>query len=636
MKEGSLDHPARIAPGRTGSVPPVKPLISALAVGRTRTVAEPRWSPDGGHLGWIASFAGRADLVVGPADGSRPPLVVTPDIPVTGVGAYGGGAWCWGSESEVVYATADGRLVAVAADGGEPRILSGDGRASAPAARDGMVHFALDRDDACHIARVPLAGGSWPERMSGGADFAWDPGVTSGAVAWLEWDLPAMPFSESRIMLIDDGDDARAVAGAAGVSVGQPRFSPDGTRPAYVSDASGWWNVWIAAADGSDPQPVLAEANDHAAPTWSPGQRSFAWSPDGSEIAINRNEDGFARLIVVDAAEGPSFGKSRQIAKGWHHSLDWGPEGIVAVRSCARTPPTITVVDPETKTRRELARGAPAGIERDSVEPEAVTWRSASATVHGMLYQPAESALGEGTKPPLLVLVHGGPTDQATAGWQPRVSYFVERGWAVLRPDHRGSTGFGRPYWESLTGHWGEYDVIDTAEGIRTAAKRGWCDPDRVAVMGGSAGGLTTLLVCALHGSLVAAGVSLFGVTDLFDLAETTHRLESRYLDLLIGELPRDADRYRDRSPVTHAAAIQVPLLMLAGDADPVVPIAQAERLVDTVRRAGGTVEYHVYEGEGHGWGKPETMTDELERVEAFLTRWVLTRATPERPGGSL
>ena len=300
-------------------------------------------------------------------------------------------------------------------------------------------------------------------------------------------------------------------------------------------------------------------------------------------------------------------------------------------------------MDPDDKVRREIARGAPAGIERGSVEPEAVTWRSANATARGLLYRPAHSALGEGAKPPLLVLVHGGPTDQATVGWQPRVSYFVERGWAVLRPDHRGSTGFGRSYWESLEGHWGEYDVIDTADGIRAAGKRGWCDPDRVAVMGGSAGGLTTLLVCALHGAQVCAGVSLFGVTDLFDLAETTHRLESRYLDLLVGELPREAQRYRDRSPVNHAAEIKVPLLMLQGDADPVVPIAQAEQLVDTVRRAGGTVEYHVYEGEGHGWRRPETMTDELERVETFLTRWVLVRRsgsgsghevrTPERPG---
>jgi dipeptidyl aminopeptidase/acylaminoacyl peptidase len=597
-------------------------MLSAVAVGRTRTVAEPRWSPGGGRLGWIDSFAGRADLVVAPADGTRPPVVVTAEVPVTGVGAYGGGAWCWGSEDELVYAAADGRLLVVPVTGGAPRVLTRDGRAFAPAARDGVAFFALEQGRECSLARVAIDGATWPERVSGGADFAWDPTVGESSVAWLEWDLPNMPFAESRIVALDAQDSRRVVAEAAGVSFGQPRFSPDRSQLAYVSDATGWWNVWVANADGSDPRPVVEEQHDHAAPTWSPGQRSFAWSPDGSQIAINRNEDGFARLIAVDVATGDV----RQLAKGWHHSLDWGAGGILAVRSGARTPPTITVVAPDTKERRAIARGAPAGVEQNAVEPEPVTWRSANATVHGLLYRPTESALGAGTKPPLLVLVHGGPTDQATVGWQPRVGYFVDRGWAVLRPDHRGSTGYGRAYREALDGHWGEIDVVDTAAGIRAAAKLGWCDPDRVAIMGGSAGGFTALLVCAFHGSLIAAGVSAYGVTDLFDIAETTHKLESRYLDSLIGELPRDADRYRDRSPVTHAAAIRVPLLVLQGDADKVVPLGQAQQLVDTVRQAGGTVEYHVYADEGHGWARPETVTDELERVDAFLTRWVLQR----------
>lgn len=605
----------------------MQPALSALAVGRTRTVAEPRWSPSGARLAWIESFAGRTDVVVAPADASRPPLVVTAELGVTGVGSYGGGAWCWGSDDDLVHVAADGRLVVTNVDGGPPRPLTTDGRALAPVGAGGVVLFGLDRDDACSIARVPLDGRAWPARVSSGeADFAWDPTVGPAGAAWLEWDLPAMAFSESRIVVADGSGAPRTVAGGRGVSVGQPRFSPDGSRLAYVSDASGWWNVHVAAADGSGSRPLLDEPCDHAAPTWGPGQRSFAWSPDGEAIAICRNEDGFGRLVLVGVT-GAGAGGVRELARGWHHALDWGPRGIVAVRSGARTPPTVTVVDPADGGRREVARGAPAGVERGAVEPEPVTWRSDGTSAHGQLYRPAESALGPGTRPPMLVLVHGGPTDQATVTWQPRVSYFVERGWAVLRPDHRGSTGYGRAYREALDGHWGDLDVLDTAAGIRAAGPAGWCDPDRMAIMGGSAGGLTTLLVCALHGSLVCAGVSAFGVTNLFDLAETTHRLESRYLDLLVGELPRDAARYVDRSPVTHASKIAVPLLVLQGDADNVVPPAQAQAVVDAVRAAGGTVEHHVYEGEGHGWSRPETVIDELERVEAFLTRWVLTRA---------
>jgi len=135
---------------------------------------------------------------------------------------------------------------------------------------------------------------------------------------------------------------------------------------------------------------------------------------------------------------------------------------------------------------------------------------------------------------------------------------------------------------------------------------------------------MTALLVGAHHPDLVRAAVSMYGVTDLFDLAETTHRFESRYLDRIVGELPRDADRYRDRSPVTHAGAIRCPLLVLQGSADQVVPPAQARALVDAVRAAGGTVEHHEYEGEGHGWSATATVLDVYERTDAFLTRTVL------------
>jgi dipeptidyl aminopeptidase/acylaminoacyl peptidase len=559
----------------------------------------------------------------GVAGERTPPTVITPDLAVTGVGAYGGGAWCWGSDDEVVHVADDGRLVAVPVAGGPVRVLVERGRCSAPAATGaGHVAVSVDEGDRCHIATVPLDGAAWPVKVSTGGDFAWDPALAGDAIAWVEWDLPSMPFDESRILLSVAGASARVVAGGGPVSIGQPRFSPDGSRLAYVSDATGFWNVWVGNADGSDARCVLEEPHDHASPTWGPGQRSFAWSPDGRELAVCRNEDGFGRLIVVPV----DGGGARELSKGWHHSLDWGSGGIVCVRSGAKTPPTVTVIDPGGGPRVRLARGAPAGIERATVEPEPVTWRSGNATVHGLLYRPAVSALGPGTLPPLLVLVHGGPTDQATAGWQPRVAYFVDRGWAVLRPDHRGSTGYGREYIQALRERWGELDVVDTADGIRSAGERGWCDPDRVAVMGGSVGGLTTLLVCAQHGALVRAGVSLFGVTNLFDLAETTHRFESKYVDWLVGPRPEAADRYVAHSPVTHAASIRVPLLVLQGDADNVVPPAQAQEVVDVVRGAGGTVEHHVYEGEGHGWAKPETMTDELERVDAFLTRWVLRR----------
>lgn len=595
---------------------------------RTRVVAEPRWSSAGSWLGWLESIDGRSDLVIAPADGSGPPLVVTAEHELGRIGAYRGGGWCWIGDARVAVVTAAGALAVVGVDGGQGRLIGHDGESAAPVAWSGGLLFASERPDALDVVEVTWREGEPPGiaepggRRWSSADFAWDPAVAPDGtrVAWHEWDLTAMSWTSSRIVVAERASGrAVVVAGGEGVAVGQPRFAPDGRHLAYVTDESGHWNVVVAAADGSDPRPVLSETHDHAEPAWGPGQRSFAWSPQGDAIALCRNEDGFARLVVVTLA-----GEVTEVAKGWHHGIDWGPPGIVAVRSGARTPPQITVWDPDRAARRVVARGVPAGLEIGACEPRPVHWDSDGVTVPGLLYPPDESSgPGQGL-PPLLVDIHGGPTGQATVSWDGWLRYFTSRGWAVLRPNPRGSTGYGRAFAQGLAGTWGADDVDDVIAGIRAAVEQGWCDPARVAIAGGSSGGLTALMVGAQAPELVRAVVSAYGVTDLFDLAATTHRFESRYLDELVGVLPGDEDRFRAQSPVTHAAQLRVPLLLLHGDADNVVPPRQTELLVEAVRASGGTVEHHVYAGEGHGWSKVETVQDELERTQAFLERWVM------------
>jgi dipeptidyl aminopeptidase/acylaminoacyl peptidase len=255
------------------------------------------------------------------------------------------------------------------------------------------------------------------------------------------------------------------------------------------------------------------------------------------------------------------------------------------------------------------------------VEPKAVKWKSGSATVNGLLWRAAGT-----TARPLLVLVHGGPTSQALADWSPSVQAFVQRGWSVLQPDYRGSSGHGRAYIQALAGRWGERDVADVAAGIRHAVKEGWADATRIALMGGSAGGMTVLLVAAQHPDLVQGVVARYPVCDLVDLNATTHRFESGYTTRLVGALPDASDTYRDRSPTSRAAEIRVPVLVLHGTDDSSVPIAQSEAFVAALRAAGGVVEHHLYEGEGHGWRRSATIADDFERTDAFLTRWVLPR----------
>lgn len=603
------------------------PQITAAMVARSHGVAEPRLSADGALAGWIDSFDGRSDLVIAPTDASQPPAVVTADVVVSPLGAYGGGAWCFGPDGTVLVATAEGPLAQLRGDGGGVIArVNLPGRGFAPAlGPSGTVALCVEDDDRCSVATIDLtAGRPRASIVSRGADYSWDPAWSrDGQLAWHEWDLEGMSWDASRIATRDRDGRIETVAGDNDTSVGQPRFSPDGRRLAYVSDESGWWNVVVAAADGRNARPLRAEEHDHSEPAWGPGQRSFAWAPDSRAIAYCRNEVGFGRLVVASLR-----GKSaREVGKAWHHGLEWNRAGIIATRSGARTPQQVALTDATTRERRVLARGPVAGFESAGlVEPEAITWRSRQAAVHGLLYRPSYSALGVGAKPPLFVHVHGGPTDQSIVEWNARIAYWVSRGWAVLAPNYRGSTGYGRGYWKALEQQWGVRDVDDTVAGIRHVARQGWSDPRRIVVSGGSAGGFTALLVAARYPMLARAIVSLYGVADLRRLARTTHRFESRYLDRLVGDIERHGSRYDDRSPVNLAHQIATPTLVLQGSDDPVVPLDQARAIVRAIRANGTPVESHVYRGEGHGFRRLEHRIDELQRTERFLTKWVLSR----------
>jgi dipeptidyl aminopeptidase/acylaminoacyl peptidase len=598
-------------------------------VARVRALAEPHWSPDGAWLAYLESFDGRGDVMLVPADGG-PSRRLTADPGAQPTASYGGGILSWLDRETVLFVVPDGQLHALPVGGGPTRQLTHvDARVAAPAASaDGtrvacMVTTKTDQ----HIAIVDATGDDWPRRASREGDFVFDPSWSArGALAWQEWSVPDMSWDASRIWVLTPDGERRVVDGgregtSEPVSATQPRFSPTEEVLAYRSDRSGWWNLWLYDVRTGERRQLSHDEAEQGGPTWGPGGMGYAWSPDGKQIAVSRGTRGYSGISLVDVASGHIRPLGPQ--DGSVQAVSWSPRGdmLAVIWGRADQPTCVATLDVSSGELRVVAHGAPAGFEAAGTPlPEAITWASSDGvTVHGLLYRPAGVE-----RPPAIVRVHGGPTGHVEAGFDARTSYYLDRGWAVLQVNYRGSSGYGRAYRQALHGTWGVLDVEDTVSGARAIAERGLVDGERMAVMGGSAGGYTVLLSMALHPEVFAAGVDLYGVADLFALSEDTHRFEAHYLDTIVGLLPATYDRYRERSPVTVADRITRPLLILQGDKDDVVPLAQSEAISRAAQKNGVEVEMKVYEGEGHGWRRLATVLDELERVDRFLRRHVL------------
>lgn len=608
------------------------------------------WDPSGRTLVWLEGRGAQGVLMAADGDGAARQLTAVLDVRAR-VG-YGGGDFGVGP-GFVVFA-AGGRLYRQPLAGGPARpITPAFGEPAAPAVSpDGRwVAFVHSDGRVDRLAVVDAEGRGWPQVLVEGDDFymqpCWSPDGT--ALAYVCWHHPQMPWDGTRLRLArlewtPGGPRVAAVeelAGGPAVSVFQPAFSPDGRYLAYAADPDGWWNLYLLDLASGRSHPLTRDAGaEWALPAWVQGLRNHAWSPGGRYLYGIRRQEGVARLWRLDVVDGraePLEGLEDVTALAQPAVAPLDPaapergDRVALLASGSRVPTRVRVgewLPGETRPRRlrDVARSQPEDVSPDFFAPaEPVRWRVADGTtVYGLYFPPTHPEVVGRGRPPALVRVHGGPTSQALPDFRLDVHFFTSRGWAVLDVNYRGSTGYGRAYREAGKGAWGVVDVEDTVAGADFLAATGRADPGRVAILGGSAGGYTVLRALILHPGRFRAGVSLYGVTDLFRLAAETHKFEERYLDSLVGPLPEAAPVYRERSPIFHVDRIQDPVAVFQGEDDTVVPRAQSDLLVESLRRRGVPCVYHVFPGEGHGFRRPETLAAYYRAVEAFLREHVV------------
>lgn len=579
----------------------------------------------GGAIWWLEgrpAEGGRVALMRAAADGERELL---PGRSVRSrVHEYGGGAFTVAREGVAFVDDADQQVW----------WLPGAGDARSLAARPGVRHadLAIDvvhaevlavsedgRRDAHrperHLVALGLAGEA-PRILHQGADFYAAPRASPDgrALCWLEWDADQMPWDATRLMLAERRTDgslgaARCVAGGPTESVCQPEWGADGTLW-FVSDRSGRWQV--ERLRHGVRQTITQGEAERGLPHWQFGMRTYGLL-DADTLVVAGSARALWRLERIDLISGRATRLAPELTQCDHlHAADGrvvvlagGPRTPLAVRELTAHDGHARVLRPATTLELD-----PATLS----EPEAIEFASEGGSAWALCYLPV-TACGPA---PAVVRCHGGPTAAASSALDARIQAFTARGIAWCEVDYRGSTGFGRAYRNALDGQWGVIDAADCRAAAAMLVTRGLAHAGRLVLAGSSAGGYTALAAALGPGPF--RGLMLqYPVVDLISAMRDTHAFEARYGDRLLGPWPAARAVWEARSPLARVAALRIPVLLAHGEADPVVPIDQSERMAGALSAAGVPVRLVRYPGEGHGFRRATTIAMVLRDELAFV-----------------
>lgn len=620
---------SHIAPYGSWKSPITSDLITSGTVSLSNVML------DGTDIYWIEgrpSEAGRSVIVRHTPDGSTADVTPAPFNARSRVHEYGGGAYV--VHHGIVYFSnfSDNRLYRCR-PGEEPRALTAEGPWRyadfvVDESRNRLIsvredHSNPEQEAINTLVSIDLSNGNQQVLVSGNNFYA-APRVSPDMprLCWLTWNHPNMPWNGTELWvgtLPADGTvtDAAQVAGGPEESIFQPEWAPDGTLY-FVSDRAGWWNIYRLNVEA---EVLVAMEAEFGTPAWVFRISTYAFQSADSIVCIIGHGDREV-LGTIDTR-----GKSlREIETPYSELSDIQADGtrVVFLGGSSTAPTAIVQLDTATGKSEIIKRASDLTIDPGYLSvPESIEFPTENGlTAHAFYYPPHnqdyEAPAGE--LPPLIVRSHGGPTGGASTSFNLSIQYWTSRGFAIVDVNYGGSSGYGRAYRERLNGQWGIVDVDDCVNAALYLVNKGLADPNRLIIVGGSAGGYTTLSALAFRDTF-KAGASYFGLADLVPFVHDTHKFESRYLDRLIGPYPERADLYRERSAINSIDQISCPVVLFQGLDDKVVPPNQAELMVESLRQKGLPYAYVTYEGEGHGFRKAENIKRTLDGELYFYSR---------------
>ncbi|HLB63355.1 MAG TPA: S9 family peptidase [Anaerolineales bacterium] len=599
-----------------GRQPPA-PWTLELLIGVSR-IRHHALSPEGGRLAFVWDRDGGSDIWCMPTSPGAWPRRLTFDRPAQ---AY----WAdtqprWSPDGTALAYVAEDEIWLVAANGGRAKKLTDHGHKSAWQifSPDGSrLYFVSKRGTFANLC-VTTPAGDWPIALTRFEADVSDPRPSPDGKTIAFVLSPQDDLDRSEICIVpSDGGEVRRLTGALRVWDLHPRWSLDGSGLAFISNRSGWRELYQLDTASGETIPLTAGRAD---------VQSFSWGPDGKLIAytIDRDGAGDLHLVNVDTRES----RPLRSAEGWHAFPQWSPDGkclFVGFES-PLSPPELWRVDVESGAAEPLTCSMPPALEAASLRtPELVHYPSSGgASIPAFLFRPAASPSGRPC--PAIVVPHGGPTSEYTLHWDLMTQWLVAKGYAVLAPNYRGSTGNGIAHQHALHNRWGLVDTDDMLAAADFLRGLPGLDGERLGIVGFSYGSYLALLALARDQApspRFKCGVCANGDSDILTSWAQGDRIGREDLERQMGHPSLNRAGYLAGSPVFDVEKIRRPLLIFHGDEDERVHPQQSEELVEALERAGKTFEYYVYGGEEHGILQDANQIHFYATLERFLD-WYL------------
>jgi dipeptidyl aminopeptidase/acylaminoacyl peptidase len=567
-------------------------------------------SPDGRQITFTWNRDEASDIYLMPSAGGWPVRITAGrklDWPELACRWSPDGSWLGISMNDHIY-------VAPAA-GGLPRKISDFTESASdpvwmPDSR-GLI-ISVEREDSTQLLLTDRAG-SWPRGLVNRTDGdCWEarPSPDGRLIAYTFRPFDDLNRLDIHIVEAETGQ-IRELTHTPKLRNWHGRWSPAGQQLAFLSQQSGWNEVWLVGPDGQGLRQLThlaADVND------------LAWSPDGKQLAATVNRDGAWHLVLIVAATGEV--KVLRSDQGVFLRPRWSPGGdwLLVHYEDPRRPPDLYRVDLGGQMTQLTFSNPPALAANPLIQPEPVAYKSFDGLeIPALLFRP-ERAHGAA-----IVYPHGGPSLQTILEWNIMVQYFAAKGYTWLLPNYRGSTGYGVAFEHANYGDWGQGDAQDCLHGGRFLRGQPGIDPERLAIYGASYGGY--MVACCLSRDpdyLFACGVDKFGDANVTSSWAQCNRDLRLYSEIFLGHPARNRQAYVAASPIYQVESVQRPVLIFHGLEDEVVPPQASEEWVAALRRAGKTFEYKTYAGEAHGFLKRSTQLDFLRRMERFLDWYLL------------